>query len=74
MIKKLLLLLLVSISQGTKFFCKRPLHTMPRIEKNVTTEKMKPITKNDMIFFFRIWATMFIFSYPFIGFPFDKDN
>jgi len=71
MIKKLLLLLLVSISQGTKFIS---LHTMARIEKNVTTEKMKPITKPDVITFFRIWATMFIFSYPFIGFPFDKDN
>jgi len=74
MIKKLLLLLFVSISQGTKFFCKRPLHRFPQIEKNVTTEKTKPITKTEVITFFRIWATMFIFSYPFIGFPFDKDN
>jgi len=71
MIKKLLLLFLVSISQGTKFVS---LRTMPRIEKNVTTEKTEPITKTDVITFFRIWATMFIFSYPFIGFPFDKDN
>jgi hypothetical protein len=71
MIKKLLLLLLVSISQGTKFV---PLHRLPQIEKNATTEKTKPITKTEVITFFRIWATMFIFSYPFIGFPFDKDN
>jgi hypothetical protein len=69
--KKLLLLFLVSISQGTKFV---PLCSISCIEKNATIEKMKPITKTEVITFFRIWATMFIFSYPFIGFPFDKDN
>ena len=74
MIKKLLLLFFIGISQGTPFFGKRPLYSPHQIEQNVTTEQTKPITKTDMIIFFKIWATMFVFSYPFIGFPFDKDN
>ena len=69
MIKKLLLLLLACVSSGTPFFGKRQLYGIPY---NVTIDKTKPTIKNDMIMFFKIWATMFIFLYPFIEFPVDK--
>lgn len=71
MMKKLLLLFLC----GTCVFCK-PLtpKVVHRIQTNVTTKHVSEKTKNDMIILFRIWASMFVFSYPFIVFPFDKDN
>lgn len=71
MMKKLLLLFLC----GTCVFCKPfPPKVVHRIHPNVTTKHVSEKTKNDMIILFRIWASMFVFSYPFIGFPFDKDN
>jgi len=69
--KKLLLLFLC----GTCVFCKPFIpKVVKQIQPNVTTKYISKKNKSDVITFFRIWASMVVFSYPFIGFPFDKDN
>jgi hypothetical protein len=34
----------------------------------------KPVNCDDVLTFFRIWATLFVFTFPFISFPYHNKN
>ena len=84
MLKKLLLFLSY-ISLSSQFFmtpkCFLPFQNNTT---NVTNPNLtpchdykvakKPVNCDDVLTFFRIWATLFVFTFPFISFPYDNKN
>jgi hypothetical protein len=44
----------------------------PILTKDEITQKR--INCNDAVTFFKIWATLFVFTFPFISFPYHKEN
>jgi len=82
---KKLLLFLSYISVSSQFFM-TPKYFLPFQNKttNVTSQYYPSLTlnkeyeidpkRNDAVTFFKIWATLFVFTFPFISFPYHKEN
>jgi hypothetical protein len=84
MLKKLLLFLSY-ISVSSQFFT-TPKFFLPfqNNTTNVTSQYYPSLTlnkereidpkRNDAVTFFKMWATIFVFTFPVISFPYYKDN
>ena len=87
MLKKLLLFLSY-ISVSSQFFM-TPKYFLPfqNNTTNVTTQYYSSLTlnkeyyveskrtnRNDALTMFKIWATIFVFTFPIISFPYHKEN
>ena len=82
---KKLLLFLSYISVSSQFFM-TPKYFLPFQNKttNVTTQYYPTLTqqeitqkrtnRNDALTMFKMWATIFVFTFPIISFPYHKDN
>jgi hypothetical protein len=85
---KKLLLFLSYISLSSQFFmtpkCFLPFQNNTYTSTNATTQyyptlSPRDITQkqknyNDAVTFFKMWATIFVFTFPIISFPYHKDN
>jgi len=85
MFKKLLLFLsYISLSSQMfmtpRFFSpfqnKTNSSTMPQDYTSLTPREIrqKRINCNDALTLFKIWATLFVFTFPIISFPYHKEN
>ena len=83
---KKLLLFLSYISVSSQFFttpkCFLPFQnktntsTIPQDYPILTPREItqKRINRNDALTMFKIWATLFVFTFPIISFPYHKEN
>jgi len=83
---KKLLLFLSYISVSSQFFmtskCILPFQnnpnnsTIPQDYPILTPREItqKRINHNDALTMFKIWATLFVFTFPIISFPYHKEN
>jgi len=84
MFKKLLLFLSYISASSQMFmtpqiflpFQKNTNTSMPQDYPSLTSHEItqKRINCDDAITFFKIWATLFVFTFPIISVPYHKDN